>query len=177
MTDQIHSCDENNPLPGFSAVSAVLAGVCPKAPTKTLARALTKTFPKWTWHIKDTDSYWYSCALGVVAADGSLVAADVKAWLQAQIALHGSGRVLDRIKTEDVRFARTGGETGFYALGYKPDQPLDFVQIHFRPTSRMVYSFPSIQARHPVRSAPHTCSSWIDLPAGKARRAGSSRLV
>jgi hypothetical protein len=177
MTDQIDICDENSTLPEFSAVSAVLAGICPEASTKTLARALTKAFPKWTWHIKDTDSYWYSCALGVVAADGSPVAADVKAWLQEQIALHGSGRVLDRIKTEDVRFARTGGETRFYALGYKPDEPLDFVQIHFRPTSRMVYSFPSIQARHPVRSAPHTCSSWIDLPAGKARRAGSSRLV
>jgi hypothetical protein len=137
-----------------------VAGISPQASTKTLARALTKAFPTWSWQIKNTDSYWYSCALAIISPDGSLVAADATAWLHEQIALHGSGRVLDRIKTEDVRFARTGGDTGFYALGYKPDEPLDFVQIYFRPTSRMVYSFPTIQPLHLERSPDRWDSYW-----------------
>jgi hypothetical protein len=129
---------------------------------KSLERALAEAFPVWQWLIKNTDDYWYSAAASIVAADGSLVAADAKPWLKEQIALAGSERLIHQIKNDDLRFARTGGDTTFYAIGSDPTDTLDFVQIHVWPTSRMVYLLRDIRPWQ-LENSPDNWGNDFDL--------------
>jgi hypothetical protein len=135
-------------LPDFPTVSRLLGDVSPLKRPKALERALNKAFPKQCWLVKNTDSYWYSCVVAVIAPDGSLVAADTAAWIKEQLPLVGGERLIQRIKNENLRFVRPGGETAFYALGFDPNEPLEFIQIHFWPESRIVYAFPDINLQH-----------------------------
>ena len=170
-------------LPDAVTVEAVLAGLDPASADTDLARALTQTFPGFSFTAAAVDDfYWRGDARTVLSADGTRLG-DHRVWVERELAAFGGNLTAfwNRHRSGDQKFAEWRGTSVF---AFAPTGPgvADFVQISlgrelevlagpvvdpdYRPYSAEDLFDPSWVRREPVTDAPvlagpvHRLGGW-----------------